>query len=401
MKGHIRRRGDRSWAIVIELDRDPLTGKRRQKWHTVTGTKRDAERRLTELLHQVNSGTYVEPTKFTVGAFLERWLQDYAQGAVRPTTLDSYRYLIERHIAPALGRIPLGALKPLDLQRFYAEKLKSGRLDGRGGLSARSVQYIHGLLRESLGSAVKWELISRNPAEAVNPPRQDRREMQVLDIGDVQAFLEVARGTRFYALWMLDVTTGLRRGELLGLRWQDVDLEAGILTVRQTLVCLRGKILIQPRAKTQKSIRVVSLPEMTLAALRDHQTQQLDERTFFGPDYEDHGLVFCSPEGRPVDPNNLASRHFKPLLRQAGLPNIRIQDLRHTHATLLLGAGVNLKLVSDRLGHTTTRMTADIYSHVLPRMRDEVAAAVDKILSLDERLQVEGKRPQGGKLEGK
>lgn len=401
MKGHIRRRGDRSWAIVIELDRDPQTGKRRQKWHSVKGTKKEAERRLTELLHQVNTGAYVEPTKFTVGAFLEQWLRDYAQGAVRPTTLDSYRYLIERHIAPALGRVPLAALKPLDLQRFYAEKLNSGRLDGRGGLSARSVQYIHGLLRESLGSAVKWELISRNPAEAVDPPRQERREMQVLDVDAVQVFLEAARGTRFYALWVLDVTTGLRRGELLGLRWEDVDLEAGILTVRQTLVCLRGKLLIQPRAKTHKSIRVVSLPEMALAALRDHQTQQLDEQKFFGPGYEDHGLIFCTPEGRPMDPNKLARRFFKPLLRRAGLPNIRIQDLRHTHATLLLGAGVNLKLVSDRLGHTTTRMTADIYSHVLPRMRDEVAAVVDKLLAAPEGLQVEGKHPRGDKPEGK
>lgn len=395
MKGHIRRRGDRSWAIVIELDRDPLTGKRRQKWHTVNGTKRDAERRLAELLHQMATGEYIEPTKLTVGEFLRRWLQDYAQGAVRRTTLDSYRWLIEKHISPALGHIPLSHLKPLDLQRFYAQKSATGRLDGRGGLAPRSVQYMHGLLREALGSAVKWEVLSRNPAESVDPPRRERREMQVLDIGDVQAFLEAARGTRYYALWVVAVTTGLRRGEMLGLRWQDIDMEAGTLAIRQTLVCLRGRMIIQPRAKTDRSLRTVSLPDAAMEALRAHKAQQDDERRF-ARDYQDNGLVFCSPEGRPVDPNNLTKRYFKPLLQQAGLPDIRIQDLRHTHATMLLGAGVNLKLVSDRLGHTTTRMTADIYSHVLPRMRDEVAAAVDKILSRPEGLQTEGKRSKKG-----
>lgn len=395
VKGHVRRRG-KSWAVVIELERDPLTGKRRQKWYSVRGTKKDAERRLAELLHQVAIGEYVEPTKLTVGEFLQRWLRDYAQGAVRWTTLDSYRWLTEKHILPALGHIPLSHLKPLDLQQFYAQKLAGGRLDGRGGLAPRSVQYMHGLLREALGSAVKWQLLARNPAEAVDPPRRERAEMQVLDVGDVQAFLEAARGTRYYALWVLDVTTGLRRGEMLGLRWQDIDLEAGTLAVRQTLVCVRGKVLIQPRAKTQASLRVVSLPEAAVEALRTHRAQQEDERRF-ARDYQDNDLVFCTPEGRPVDPNNLAKRYFKPLLRQAGLPDIRIQDLRHTHATMLLGAGVNLKLVSDRLGHTTTRMTADIYSHVLPRMRDEVAATVDKILSSPEGLQTEGKRPKQGR----
>ncbi|MCL4425507.1 MAG: site-specific integrase, partial [Firmicutes bacterium] len=358
MKGHIRPRGKNTWALVIDIERDPITGKRRQKWIAVHGNKKEAERKLTEVLHEMNAGVYTEPAKITLGAFLDRWLGDYARVTVRATTLDSYRYLIERHISPALGHIQLANLKPLDLQRFYSEKLAGGRLDGRGGLSARSVRYIHGLLRESLGSAVKWQLIPRNVAEAVDPPRQVRPEMQVLDVDGVQAFLAAAKSTRFYALWLLGITTGLRRGELLGLRWQDVDLEAGAVVVRQTLICLRGKILVQPRAKTERSIRAVSLPETAVEALREHRERQTKERATFGEEYEDHDLVFCRPEGRPMDPNHLAARHFKPLLKQAGLPPIRIQDLRHTHATMLLGAGVNLKLVSDRLGHTTTRMTA-------------------------------------------
>ena len=357
MKGHIRARGKNTWAIVVELDRDPTTGKRHQKWITVHGSKKEAERRLAEVLHELNSGAYTEPAKITLGEFLDKWLE-HIQIKVRPVTLASYRGLIRQHIMPTLGHVPLAQLQPLDLQRFYAAKLRDGRADGKsGGLSSRTVRYLHGLLREALGHAVKWRLVGQNAAEAAEPPRQIKHEMTALDPDAIQALLETLKGDRLYALYLLALTTGLRRGEILGLRWQDVDLDSAWLAVRQTLVKVNSRLVIQP---------------------------------------DDYGLVFCTTQGRPLNPSNLR-RHFMGALSRAGLPDIRIHDLRHTHATQLLNAGVNLKLVADRLGHATTRMTADTYAHVLPRTRDEVAAAVDKLFSRNEGLQMEGKPPVEGK----
>ena len=393
MSGHITPRGPGRWAIVLELGRDPTTGKRRQKWIAFKGTKREAQQRLAELLHEMNAGTYVEPVKLTLGAFLERWLEDYARGAVRPTTFETYRILIQRQIVPALGHKILTDLRPLDLQRFYISKLQGGRADGKlGGLSPKTIRHLHRLLREALGHAVKWQLLARNVAEAVEPPRQVKHEMQVLDPGAVQAFLEAARQDRLYALYLLDLTTGLRRGELLALRWQDVDLDEGWLVIRQTVVVVRGRPVIQPEAKTRSGTRGVSLPATTVEALRAHRAQQDLERAAYEPDYQDNDLVFCQPDGRLLHPRNFTRRHFKPLLRRAGLPeDLRFHDLRHTHATMLLGAGVNIKLVSDRLGHADIRTTANTYFHVLRPMRDEVAATVEKIISGIEGEQKESK----------
>lgn len=396
MKGHIRPRGEKTWALVIELERDPSTGKRKQKWITVHGNKKEAERKLAEVLHEMNTGAYAEPSKTTLAAFLEQWLE-HVQTTVRPTTMESYRSLIRRHIVPDLGAVPLARLRTLDLQEFYTRKLRDGRVDGKpGGLSSRTVRYLHGLLREALGYAVKWSLVARNAAEAADPPRQSKREMQVLDSDAIQAFLNVARKDRLYPLYLLALTTGMRRGELLGLRWQDVHLDAGWLEVRQTLAVMRGKPVIQKETKTRSSTRAVSLPSVAVDALRAHRLEQDRERAAHAEDYQDNGLVFCGIQGQPIGPSNLR-RRFRTLLRKAGLPEIRLHDLRHTHATMLFSAGVNLKLVSDRLGHTTTGITADIYAHVLPRMRDEVAATVDRLFSPHEGLQVEGKHPEDAK----
>lgn len=396
MKGHVRARGKNTWALVIELDRDPVTGKRRQKWITVKGNKKEAERRLAQTLHEMNMGAYAAPAKVSLGAFLERWLE-HVQTTVRPVTFDSYRTLVHRHITPTLGHMPLTRLQTLDLQQFYAAKLRDGRSDGKpGGLSPRTVRYLHGLLREALGYAVRWNLVSRNIAEAADPPRQSKRNAQALDTHEIQAFLAALQGDRLYAFYLLALTTGLRRGELLGLRWQDVDLGSGWLVVRQTLVVVNGKPTIQDEAKNRSSLRPVSLPAVAVEALRNHKFKQTEERMVFGEEYQGNDLVFCAIQGQPLNPSNLR-RSFKRLLTDAGLPEIRIHDLRHTHATMLLSAGVNLKLVADRLGHSTTRMTADTYSHVLPRMRDEVAATVDKIFSPPEGLQTEGKRTAEGK----
>jgi integrase len=225
MKGHIRKRGERSWAIVLDLGRD-ADGKRVQKWHTVQGTKKEAERRLTELLSSINIGMYVEPSKLTVGDFLGKWLQASAKATVSGKTFERYSEIVNRRWIPAIGSIPLLKLTPLRIQACYSEWLSDGRLDGKkGGLSAQTVLHHHRVLREALNQAVRWQLMPRNPADAVDAPKRERKEMRALNEGETAWLLEAARGTRLYVPILVAVTTGVRRGELLAFRWRDLDLD--------------------------------------------------------------------------------------------------------------------------------------------------------------------------------
>lgn len=374
VKGHIRRRGKGSWAIVLDLGRDSA-GKRRQKWHTVRGTKRDAQREMARLLHELNTGAYVEPTRITVGEYLARWLEDYARAKVAPKTFERYAEIIRLHLVPALGGTPLAKLQPLHVQRCYTEALKNGRKDGVGGLSAQTVLHHHRVLREALGHAVRWQLVGRNVADAVQPPRPERTEVQCLDEDAIIRLLDAARGSRLYLPIVLAVSTGMRRGEILGLRWQDVDLNAGVIAVRQAAQQTRAGISFKP-PKTAKGRRVVALLELTVEALQQHKVEQAKERLLLGPGYQDHGLVCAQPDGRPWRPDALTNA-FAAFVRNAGLPRVRFHDLRHSHATLLLRQGVHPKVVSERLGHATVGITLDTYSHVLPGMQEEAAHKLD------------------------
>ena len=379
MNGHIVTRGKGRQAIVIELGQDE-TGKRRQKWISFKGTKQQAKEQMREILREMSAGEYVEPAKITLGTFLEQWLE-YAETHTASTTFEGYRRQTRRHIIPGLGHITLEKLTPLDIQRFLSSKLQGGRADGKeGGLSTRTVTLFHTILHAALEQAIKWQLIGHNVAHRVEPPRRVKKEVVALDGEPARIFLEAIKADRLHALYLLDVATGLRRGELLGLRWRDIDFNSGWLSIRQTLVMVDGKARLQPEGKNKRSSRPVSLPPVVVKALQEHKARQDEERQNWGSEYQDNDLVFCAVKGQPLNPNNLR-RDFRKLLAKAGLPMISIKSLRHTHATMLLGAGVNLKLVADRLGHSTTRMTADTYSHVMPRMRDQVANVVEKIIS--------------------
>ena len=240
MRGHIRKRGKNSWTVVVSLGRDPETGKKKYQWHSVKGTKKDAERVMADMLHRLDTGGFVKPAKMTVGEFLRQWLRDYVASNVRPATAQEYAQKIEGHIIPALGRIPLPQLQPSHLQAFYRQSQESGRLDGEGGLSARSVVHLHRILSEALSHAVKWGLLARNVAQAVDPPRVTGKEMRTLDTEGVFGLLEASRGMIYYPLFHLAIYTGLRRSELLGLRWRNVDLDlaTGRVTVTMFLVII-------------------------------------------------------------------------------------------------------------------------------------------------------------------
>lgn len=374
MKGHITQPSPGSWSLVIDLGRDE-NGKRKQKWITFRGGKREAQRELNRILHEMDTGAFVEPSKLTVSQYLERWLADYAKSNVSAKTYEGYSDFIRLHLTPALGQVLLSKLSPLHIQSYYTRALEGGRRDGKGGLSARTVLHHHRVLHEALEQAVKWEILARNPADAVEPPRPEHHEMQVMDEEETVRLLDAAKGTRLHVPILLAAMTGMRRGEVLGLRWQDVDLKVGRATVNQTLQRTKAGMLFK-EPKTQKSRRGVALPALVVDALVHHKGKQAEQKLLLGPTYQDHGLVVTQDDGQPMSPHAL-SMAFLGLLRRAGLRQVRFHDLRHTHATHLGKMGVPAKVVSERLGHSTVSITLDLYSHVLPGMQEDAAQRVD------------------------
>ncbi len=375
MRGHIRRRGNK-WAVIVDVGLDQ-NGRRKQRWHSGFDTKRDASRALTEILGRLQTGAYVEPNKQTLATFLQEWL-DAVEVTLRPSTWASYRLNVEHYIVPALGAIPLQNLTVAKLNAFYADLLSSGKTRQDGGLSPRSVRYVHTIIRKALHEAVRWNRLARNVADQAVPPRQATPEMRTWSAEELRAFLERVRDDRLYAAWLLAATTGLRRGELLGLRWRDLDLENGRLSVTQALLSVRNRLSFSP-PKTAKSRRSVALDPRTVAALQAHRAHQNEERLALGG-WPDHDLVFTREDGKPVHPDTFSRDRFKQHVRAADLPLIRFHDLRHTHATLALQAGVHPKVVSERLGHSSVAITLDTYSHVVPAMEEEAAEKVAAVV---------------------
>ena len=379
MKGHIKKRSKKSWSIVLYLGRDE-SGKRKQKWHTVQGTKKDAEAELARLINEVNTGDYVEPSKMLVREYLDRWLKDYAGQAASPKTLERYHQIIDGNIKPALGGYTLPKLKPLHIQSFYTEARTTGRKDGKGGLSAQTVLHFHRILHRALGQAVKWQLLVRNPVDAVEPPRPERKEMKVLDNAGTAQLLKKLDGSLLYMPVIIAVTTGMRRGELLALSWRNVDLKSGQITINQALEQTKEGVRFKT-PKTDRSRRGVALPSFVVDILKAHKKEQAETRLRLGPAYENNDLVFPRPDGTVWPPDSFSTA-FAAFIRRSKLPHVRLHDLRHSHATQLLLQGVHPKVVSERLGHSKVGITLDTYSHVLPGMQEDAAEKIDIALRI-------------------
>ena len=340
----------------------------------VTGKTRDeVHAKLIEAMGNRAQGLHFDAGALTVGEYLTHWLKDSVRGTVRPSTFEVHRHMIEPHIVPALGRLKLKDLNPTHVRGFYREKLDSG-------LSAATVRKMHSVLRKALKQAVLDGLIPRNVCEAVKPPKVERKEIRPLDQEQTKAVLEAASGERLEALYVLAIHTGMREGELLGLKWEDVDLERRVLRLRRGLVREGGKVMLGD-LKTPKSRRGVRLTRAAAEALRDHLQQQLEEMEQMGSLYQPGGLVFATKSGTLINPSNLRNRSFKPLLKRAGIQDICFHDLRHTCATLLLSQGTHPKLVQELLGHATIAITLDTYSHFLPSMGDQTVRAMEAALS--------------------
>lgn len=370
MRGSVIKRG-KTWSYVVDVGRDDA-GKRRQLWKGGFATKRDAQRALTALLGKVDDGSWFDASAKTVAEFLEDWLRIVAP-RLRPSTAASYAEVLRGWVIPRIGTARLTAVSPVMVTELYDGLTRSGRRDGKGGLSSSSGTYCHRILKMAFADAVKWDLIERSPIELVSPPRKVTPEMSVWSVEDVRRFLTAVADDRLYALWLLLVVTGMRRGEALGLRWKDVDLDAGRVAIRQTLIEVAYKTHFG-EPKTPRSRRSVSIDPATVAALADRRERQRAERlpTLQPPLDGALDLVFTQPDGRPLQPQNV-SQAFGNTIRRLGLPTIRLHDLRHTSATLALGAGIHPKVVSDRLGHSSIAITLDTYSHVIPGLQEAAA----------------------------
>jgi integrase len=439
MRGAVVKKGDR-YYVKIELDADPATGRRRQKWHSGYRTKREAERARVDLLSKLDRGEYVEPSHQTLADFLEEWLRAI-EPTLRPSTFDSYSRNVRNHVIAHIGSVRLTKVDAGTLNGLYAHLLASGRRkpsrtgrgyspdvvdraldlradgltlaataerlraelaeadhitkytlacllrrqavagdgDGSGAhLDPRTVNYVHTIVHRAFKDAVRWSRLARNPADAADPPRGGQKSDGVhsWDAATLREFLAAssASSDRLHPLWVLLATTGMRRGEALGLRRSDVDLDAGRLRVVQTIIQVRSKVTIG-EPKTARGRRPIALDGGTVAVLREHRQRSLEERMLVGPAFEDRGLVFHHPDGSCLKPDAVSAAFVRRVCA-AGLPRLTLKGLRHTWATLALERGIHPRVVQERLGHSTIAITLGIYSHVAPTLHDEAAQLV-------------------------
>lgn len=379
MKGHIRERSPGKWAIVLDVGEiDPKTGKKKRKWHSFTGTKRQAQAECARLVTEITSGRYIEPTKQTVAEFLTEWLA-FIKPTVTPKTHERYTEICDKNLAPLIGDTILAKLKTDKIDAAFAKALTEGRRRAGGGLAPRTVHHMRRVLVKALGQAVTWDRLLKNPASATTPPKVERTKMLAYDAAQTAVLIDAFRPSRMFIPMMLAVMCGLRRGEILALRWRHVDLSDNrrMLSIRESAEQTKEGVRYK-EPKAGKS-RTVALSSMMLAELKAHRVRQAEEQLRIGVRPDDDSFVVAQSDSRPLKPVSL-THEWTRLLAKTSLPRIRFHDLRHTHATQMLAAGVHPKVASERLGHSTIGITLDLYSHVMPGMQADAAEQVDAAL---------------------
>lgn len=368
-----QRKSDGKWVCSITLE----NGKRKVLYGN---TRKEVQEKLKVVLREQQQGKVIVAPQQTVKQFLDDWLENTHRQNVRPRSYERYEELIRLHIVPSLGKIQLQKLAPQHLRKLYTDKLKEG-------LSPKTVTSIHNLLHTALDVAVKWDLVAQNVTEKVSPPRKVHHEIKPLSPEQIHRLLDAAQGHPLEALLILALSTGMRRGELLGLKWQDIDFINGTLQVRRILnrvptkmVKEVGQSFVDAEPKTEKSRRQIVLASFAIEALKQHRARQAEMKKEAGTDWQEHDYVFSNATGNYLHPGNNVLVPFKRLLKKAGLPDVRFHDLRHSAATMLLSKGVHPKVVQELLGHSEIGMTLNIYSHVLPTMQRDAISMLNAIL---------------------
>ena len=348
------------------------SGNRKHASTTVKGSKKKAQAKLREVLSAVDNGTHVDKSKETINQFAERWMETYTATNCTIRTQIGYQGNIDRYIVPAIGKVSVQNLSGSQVQSIYAGMLERG-------LSHTTILHVHRVLKQMLACAVKWGVIAKNAADGATPPKREKKQMPMWDAPTIREFIEESQGTRYARIYEFAVMTGLRRSEICGLKWDAVDLESGRLEVVATLQQIRGHGLVTGAPKTTKSRRNITLGPATIALLRVVQGSQQLAKIEAGPLWQEQGYVFTRADGSPVLPESL-TENFKDLTRRLEMPPLNFHGLRHAFATLALQAGMNPKVVSEALGHSSVTITLDTYSHVLPDMQDDLAIAVENLL---------------------
>jgi len=379
MKGYLHKQG-KYWYLLIDIGKDPRTGKRiRRNINTKCEKKSDARKVQAEILTELNKGHFIDKNSIAFSEYMLKWLEDYAKINCETTTYEGYRIIIESHIVPYFKDLKLQELRPAHIQQYYDYLVREGRKDGKGGLSASTIKRHHANIRKALDRAVMLQLIPNNPALSVELPKVTKFKGKAYNIEQLKQLIEVSKGGPIHTAIMLASGLGLRRGEVCGLKWSHIDFEKGIVKIENTRTA-NGGVEVEKSTKTEKSNRTLSLPNYLKEYLKDLYKRQQKMKLLCGKGYNNSDYVCCWDDGTPVRPDYI-SKKFKEIIDKNSLPPIRFHDLRHTNATLLLEQNVNIKWLSDWLGHSTIRTTADIYAHVTDKVLDEVANKMDEVFS--------------------
>lgn len=373
MKGHIRPRG-KGFALIVPVGKYP-NGKTRYKWHKFEGSKRAAQIKLSNMIAEISKGEYVEPSKVTVESFLKDWLASI-RSSVTPKTLERYSELVNGTIVPGIGHHKLTDLRPIHISTLYSDLREKGRKDGKGGLSARTVLHVHRVLKGALKQARGWRMIAINPCDDVKAPKAERAQIVVLEKAQCAMLMGRLAGTKMYAPAGLALATGLRRGEVLALRWKDIDLDTGALHVRRSLEQTKDKGLRYKNTKTDRGRRTIALPAYAIDVLKAHKKEQAEYRLKLGPLFVNEGLVFPGPMGGPQPPRSFSAR-FAEIVATLDIPAVTFHGLRHTHVSHLIAQKVDIKAISDRIGHSSVAFTLDVYGHLLSGAQEDVARIFD------------------------
>lgn len=362
MSGHIKQISKGKWQVVVEAGRDPATGKRKRIKRTIKGREQDAELLLAKLQVDYKEGNYVEPNRITVSEWLKTWLNDYKKMDLRPNTWESYETIVRVHITPVIGALYLQELRPEHIQKLYNKEVENGK-------SPQTIHRIHAVLHSALRQALKNRIIIYNPAEAVTLPKSNKKEVKALSREEQERFLNVLNEDRLGTAFLMLLGTGMRRGELLALTWQDIDLKNNTVTIKRDMVYTKNGLVFQ-EPKTKKSKRIIPLSKTVAEALKRHK-----ENMFAEGNYDTDKPVFCTTKGTYIIPRNFNRKYYK-LRQKAGIENVNLHALRHTFATRLLEAGENIQVIQKLLGHSKISTTTD-YSHVSLEMEKKAIQKID------------------------